>query len=174
MSDARNVARWFLGAMLGLPAVEYVFSFSGAYVLVALLPNGPRQSVFSATIATPWFAWLWLGTGLVLALVGFATVVSRTGAPRRLWYVALGLSVASLAGVAVQVAPAWVDSQSAPDAVREALSGALVAQFGSAELLFTALSGYVLVAFVGCVVGDWLAARRQALGLEPGDEATFW
>lgn len=173
LSDGRDWARWFLGAMLGLPALEYVFSFSGAYILVALLPNGLKQSVFSATIAIPAFAWLWLGVGLVMAFAGYAAAVGWAGAPKRLWYVALGLSVASVAGVAAQVAPSWVvDAQSAPDAVREALSGAIVAQYGSAELLFAALIGYTVLAFLGCFVGGRLAARRRAPGPEPCEGTT--
>ena len=159
MSDSVRNPEWFLGGILVLALLQYAFSGSGGTLLVSVLRVGRLVWVL---VPTTVFAWAWLTLGLLVALVVFAIAVGLLGAPARLWYVALALSLLRLGALLAAIAPFLLLGAGAVLASPGVWAGIVNAPYGSGAHLAVAIVGYVLVAMAGCGLGALIRRRPDS------------
>ncbi len=157
--DVRTATRWFLGTMVVLPVVAYVFSGEGLFLLKAAGP----PAFDGAGLAQ---RWLWLAVGLVIAFTLSALAVGRWHAPSQLWFVALaGVILQTLRlAQAIPVLYFYSSAGAAPMVEPREIMLNVFARtpFEAPQYYFAATIGYLCVVGLGC----WIGMRTRTSATE--------
>jgi hypothetical protein len=155
MAETRRSALWFLGAMLALPVIQFVFSTDMLTFLYLVLHSSAPLNLSSWT-----FLWGLLVAGFAVTALLCELSVARWGAPAGLWFVAIGYTFVQLKGFAWAVLP-YAGQSGGPFqlALDNWFSGSA---FPSAQMYWVAVVGYVVAAAFGCWLGARIIGRRAA------------
>ena len=156
MRDSAHGAEWFLGGILALALLQYLFSASGGALLVSVLRLG---RVIWPIVPMDVFASAWLTVGLVVAFVVFTLGVGLLRAPGRIWYVALALSLLKLGAIVGVIAPFVLTGAGRVLFTSSVWAGVASSPYGSGQNLVAAVVGYVFAALLGCGLG--VLVRRK-------------
>lgn len=163
-SDTQSCVRWFVGAMFAFGVLTYVFSRIGMLMLGAFWWPFTSESVDVN-------AGIWLGIGLVIALVLFTLAVGRWRAPKELWLVAVAWAAVQLLRLLEIPVYAY--------AVRDELGGlseslllaweqfVFASAYWSLPFSVAAALAYPAVAALGCWVGIRWRARSPRRDTDP-------
>lgn len=162
-SDARRLGAWFLGSLLVVEVMRFLFSYNGFVLMQVLgLRLGLPQPGTKASIGLVLL--LIFGVGLIVTFALAFVAVRRWRAPQSLWLAAVTASALLLGSLATAVSAVWLVSDSAAS-VSNAYSRVVTGPPSvSAPMYVVALVvGYPLAAWLGCRLGaSGFGSRRDS------------